>query len=286
MAPRQLRPAYLVYPGLFPLLMVNYWVRRSKTPVVAILLSDYDVKYKGKYLNFFELVLGVSQQSGFYYMIFMLMIAKFAVPILSLWNFVRKLTGKEIKVKSYEQIAKEKGIPIFRSKDFNGEEARAFLKNANANFIVSAYNNQILKRKLFRLPEFGAVNIHPALLPNFRGLDGPFEALYHQVDHAGVTIHVIDSKIDTGEIIVQEPMKIRSTDTLFSLSVRCWMHGAKLLEKVFEMVKNDNLKTRKQNPKDIKFPYRSFPDRERVKEFTARGKKLFTWRDLKNTFKD
>lgn len=281
-----LRPAYLVYPGLYPLLMLNYWIRRRKTPVTAILISDFDIKHKGKYFNFFELVMGLSAQSGIAYTLYLLTIAKFTVPLVNAWNFVRKLLGKEIKIKTFEQIAKEQGIPIYRSKDFNGDQTKSFLKNVNANVIVSAYNNQILKRQIFSVPEIGAVNIHPALLPNFRGLDGPFEAMYYGVKEAGVSIHKIDSKIDTGEIIVQEPIKIRRGDSLFSLSTRCWMHGAKLLERVFTMMKEGNVISRKQNPKDMKYPYQSFPNRVRVKEFRKRGGKLFTFLDLRNTFRD
>jgi methionyl-tRNA formyltransferase len=283
--PVLLRPAVMVCPGLYPLLMVNYWIRRDKTPVTAILISGYEIKHQGKYLNFFELVLGLWQETGFWYTLYMLMIAKFAVPIVRLWNLTRRLLGKEIKIKTYEELAQEKGIPFFRSKDFNGEETRLFLKNVNANIIVSAYNNQILKRETFNLPEFKSVNIHPAMLPNFRGLDGPFEAMYHGVKNAGVTIHYVDAKIDTGRIIAQEPVPVRSGDTLFSLSVRCWMHGAKLLERVFDLIKSGTVPTTKQNPKDIKFPYRSFPDKVRTKDFMKK-RKLFAWQDLGHTFRD
>ena len=280
-----LRPAYLVYPGLYPLLMMNCWIRRSKTPIAAILLSDFDIKHKGKHLNLAEVILGVWQQSGFRYMLYMLLLSKFAVPIVRLWNWTRRLLGKEVRIKTYEEISNEWGIPLFRSKDFNSEAVRNFLKSVNVNFIVSAFNNQILKRGLYNFPEHGTVNIHPALLPNFRGLDGPFEALYYGVREAGVTIHWVDGKIDTGRLIVQEPVRIRKDDTLFSLSARCWMHGAKLLERVFDMVRAGNVTSRKQDPKDIKYPYESFPAKAKTREFLKR-RKIFTWRDMQNTFKD
>ena len=285
MEAKTLRPAYLVYPGLYPLLMMNYWVRRSQTPIVAILLSDFDMKYKGHYLPLWKVVLGVWQECGFLYMVYMLFISKFGVPGVRFWNFFRRLVGKEIKIKTYDEIAREKGIPIFRTKDFNDEATRLFLKNVQANLVVSAYNNQILKRRLYNFPEYKSVNIHPALLPNFRGLDGPFEALYYGVKDAGVTIHYVDGKIDTGRILVQEPVRIRRTDTLFSLSVRCWMHGAKILEKVFQMVRDDAVVPRKQNPRDIRYPYESFPKKAKVKEFLKR-RKIFTWQDLKGIFRD
>lgn len=280
----ELRPAYMVYPGLYPLLMLNYWLRRTATPVVAILISDFDIRHKGKSLNFFEMVIGLWQETGFLYMLYMLMIAKFAVPLVRVWSWIRRLTGQTATIKTYDQIARERGIPIFRSKDFNGEETRMFLKNVNANILVSAYNNQILKPVTYRFLPYRAVNIHPALLPNFRGLDAPFEAMFHNVKHAGVTLHWVDSKIDTGEIILQSPVRIRSDDTLYTLSARCWMHGAKLLEKVFDQIRSGTVTSQKQNPKDILYPYQSFPHKDRVKSFGEQGKKMFRWKNLTDIF--
>ena len=139
---------------------------------------------------------------------------------------------------------------------------------------------------IFGFPEDGGINIHHGLLPNFRGLDGPFEAMYHGVKQAGLTIHMIDWKIDTGKVIYQSSVRIKESDTLFSLSVRCWMHGAKVLEDVLDMFRSGNVTARAQNPKDIKYPYQSFPTKDKVNEFHAKGKQLFRWRDLLNTFKD
>lgn len=282
----KLRPAYLVYPGLYPLLMMNYWVRKNKTPIVAILISDFDIKYRGKYLNLFETVFGLAQHAGWRYTFYMLFVSKFAVPIVKMWGNLRRLLGKEIKIKTFDQIAVERGIPVFRTRDFNGDAAVQFLKNVGATIIVSAYNNQILKRKIFGLPQYKSLNIHAALLPDFRGLDPTFEALYQGVKQTGVTVHYIDGKIDTGAILAQEPVKVRASDTLFSLSVRTWFHGAKILEKVFDSIRAGNVVAKRQSPKDIRFSYQSYPSKQRVKELLAKGRKILTWSDVKNTFRD
>lgn len=282
---KEIRPVYMVYPGLFPLLMLNYWLRRSDIPIVGILISGFDIKKKDHYFNFFELCMAVYQQSGFWYMIYILVVAKFGVQVTQLWNFLRKLRGKKIKIKTFDQIAKEYGIPVLKLKDFNGPEAKAFLKNVNGNLIVSSYNNQILKKTIFNVPEFKAINIHASMLPNFRGLDPTFEAMYHGVTHCGATIHFVDSKIDTGEILVQGRVRIRKEDTLFFLAARCWVRGARLLDQVLHMFETGTVRSRKQDPREIKYPYQSFPIRSRVAEFHVAGKKLFSWRDLKNTFK-
>jgi len=286
MEKKKLRPIYLIYPGFYPLLMLNYWIRKSNVPIVALAFSDYEIKHKGQYLNLIECIIGIWQQCGFRYMVYMLLVTKWSMPIVYGWNFLRRILGKEVKIKTYTEIAKENGIPIIRFKNFNSEEMIKFVKNMNANLIVSAYNNQILKKMLFKVPMLGAINIHPALLPNFRGLDGPFEAMFHDVPKAGVTIHKVDTKIDTGPILVQGPVKVRKTDTLFSLSLRCWMHGATVLDKAFKMLQNGSAAGVKQNPKDIKFPYQSFPTKDRLRTFHQKGRKLFTLQDWIRTLRD
>lgn len=275
----KLKVAILLYPGLCPLLMLNYWVKK-KIPVSAVVISDFDVKHQGKVLNFFELVIGLTQECGWRYTLFMLCYAKFAVPITSIWNFFRRILWKEMKIKTFHQIAKEVGIPIYKAKDFNSPACHAFLENIGVNLIVSAYNNQILKKVTYALPRLGCVNIHPAMLPDFRGLDPVFQALMYGVRDFGVTIHRVDSKIDTGDIIQQDPIQIRDNDTLFSLNVRCWMLGARMLENVLEAIRKGAVVYKKQNDRKPQYPYESFPPKEQVDRFVRNGKHFFRWREV------
>lgn len=281
----KLRPVYLVYPGLYPLLMLNYWVRIAKVPIVGMMFSGYDSKYKGKILPFYRELPFFFKKYGWRYSVYMLFFAKLGAQLVSCWNFVRKLLGGKIKIKTFAQIAQEMGIPIYTSQDFNSNEALNFLKNVNANLIVSAYNNQILKTKAIKFPKYKTINIHPGQLPNFRGLDAVFEAMYNDVPKAGVTIHYIDCGIDTGEIIAQELLRIRKDDTLFSLNIRLWMHGAKMLVSVLDKIEAREVSCRKQKLTNILYPYCSYPKKERVNEFIRRGRRLIRLRDLLRTFK-
>lgn len=275
----------MVYPGLYPLLMFNYWVNRAKVPVVGIMLSGFDTKHKGKVLPFHREFMLFIKRSGWRYSIYMLFIAKLGAQLVSLWNLIRRIMKKKIKIRSFTQIAQEKGIPIYYSTDFNAKESLNFLKNVNANLVVSAYNNQILKSGVINFPKFKTINIHPGYLPDFRGLDAPFEALYYKVEKAGVTIHYVDTKIDTGEIILQELLRVRKNDTLFSLNVRLWMHGAQMLNKVFAMIDESRVISHKQKIDKIKYPYKSYPVKKRIGEFIKDGGRLIKIMDLVRTFK-
>lgn len=281
----QLRLVYIGYPGLFPLLMFNYWVKRAKVPLVGIMLSGYDTKYKGKTLPFHKEFIFFLRRCGWRYSIYMLLIAKLGVCLLSLWNILRRSFGKKVKLQTFCHIAQEKGIPLYRSRDFNSTEALNFLNNVNANLVISAYNNQILKSRIVKFPRFKIINIHPGLLPDFRGVDAVFEALYHKTPRAGATIHYIDTGIDTGKVILQERLSVRKQDTLFSLNVRIWMHGARMLQKVLDMIDDNAVVAHKQRLDKARYPYRSYPKKERVGDFIRCGGRLIKFRDLLNTFR-
>jgi len=64
------------------------------------------------------------------------------------------------------------------------------------------------------------INIHPALLPAFPGLDSQKQALDYGVKYSGCTVHFVDSGMDTGAIIIQSIVKIKENDTEETLSKR------------------------------------------------------------------
>jgi phosphoribosylglycinamide formyltransferase-1 len=67
------------------------------------------------------------------------------------------------------------------------------------------------------------LNIHPALLPSFKGLDGQRQALEYGVRWSGCTVHFVDEGVDTGPIIIQRVVPVRDDDTVESLAARILM---------------------------------------------------------------
>ncbi|MYA79530.1 MAG: phosphoribosylglycinamide formyltransferase [Acidobacteriia bacterium] len=64
------------------------------------------------------------------------------------------------------------------------------------------------------------LNIHPALLPSFPGLDGQQQALEHGVKFSGCTVHFVDAGLDSGPIVAQAVVPVNDDDTLAALSAR------------------------------------------------------------------
>lgn len=104
-------------------------------------------------------------------------------------------------------------------KDFEKKIIR-YLKENKIDLIVMAGYMRILGKEIIGRYRNKILNIHPALLPSFKGADGIKDAFNYGVKVTGVTVHFVDEELDNGPIILQEPVKIREDDTLESLEER------------------------------------------------------------------
>ncbi len=130
------------------------------------------------------------------------------------------------------KIAKKLGINIevIESKNFKGNRVQ-YDKKIIASLTkhgVTPRNGLVCLAGFMRIvsPQFvkkyknKMINIHPALLPAFPGLDSQKQALDHGVKHSGCTVHFVDTEMDSGPIIIQAVVKIKENDTKESLSKR------------------------------------------------------------------
>ena len=110
----------------------------------------------------------------------------------------------------------------FRTKlDEAAEAAFAHaLQTAAVDLVVLAGFMRILRGEFLRVFANRVVNIHPALLPAFPGLEAWKQALDHGVKVTGVTVHFVDQGIDTGPIIAQETVPVLPGDTPETLHAR------------------------------------------------------------------
>jgi phosphoribosylglycinamide formyltransferase 1 len=102
---------------------------------------------------------------------------------------------------------------VFPASAFADREARDaalgdWLERHEVELVVLAGYMQLLSAALIARFENRIVNVHPALLPSFPGLDAVGRALEHGVRFTGVTVHFVDEGVDTGPIILQRPIPI------------------------------------------------------------------------------
>jgi phosphoribosylglycinamide formyltransferase-1 len=127
------------------------------------------------------------------------------------------------------QQARQRGIPAefiapgkFRTKLDDEAEARLvqLLTGSRINLVVLAGFMRILKGEFLRAFAGRVINIHPALLPSFPGLEAWKQALDYGVKVTGCTVHFVDQGIDTGPIIAQETVAVLAGDTPEKLHAR------------------------------------------------------------------
>jgi len=130
------------------------------------------------------------------------------------------------------RIAEKLGVnvEVFESKGFKGnrEEYDKEIISILTKYGVTPKNGLVCLAGFMRIisPEFvkkyknRIINIHPALLPSFPGLDSQKQALEYGVKYSGCTVHFVDSGMDTGPIIIQAVVKVKEKDTEKTLSKR------------------------------------------------------------------
>lgn len=147
-----------------------------------------------------------------------------------------KLIGRTPKVNSLRDMRRLYSVPVIGSVDINQPETFDQLQAWQPDLIISVYLNQLIKRTVINLPSQGVVNIHPALLPRHRGLFPYFWVLANQETETGVTIHWVDEKFDTGQILLQEKIRVEPRDTIISLSYKSSLVGAEMLVKAVKLI--------------------------------------------------
>lgn len=193
-----------------------------------------------------------------------------------------KLTGKQPSVPALAQLSREYGVPLYGTKNVNAPESLAVLQSWQPDLVISVYLNQLIKPALIALPPLGVINIHPALLPQNRGLFPYFWALANGDTETGVTVHRVDARFDTGDIIIQQALPIRPDDTVLSLARRSAETGADLLVQAVRAIQSGNPPRMLQD--SARASYFSWPTPEAVRRLKQRGRRygsiLEIWKEL------
>jgi methionyl-tRNA formyltransferase len=101
-------------------------------------------------------------------------------------------------------------------------------------FALASYG-KILPEALLDLPRLGALNVHPSLLPKYRGATPIQTALLDGCVQTGVSIMLMDAGMDTGDVVLQERLEITPGDDYGTLHDRCALFGADLLAEAFDL---------------------------------------------------
>ena len=101
---------------------------------------------------------------------------------------------------------------------------------------------KILSKNFIKRFDGKILNIHPSLLPKYKGLNTHFRAIQNKESYSGCTVHYVNSKLDSGKIILQKRVKIFKKDTAKSLAARVLIQEHALYPKALNKIINDHWK--------------------------------------------
>lgn len=137
--------------------------------------------------------------------------------------------GRKVAFSPVKEVALAYGIPVMQPRTLKDEEVIARLRKLAPEVIVVAAYGQILPLQVLIMPPFGCLNVHPSLLPKYRGASPVAGALLAGEEETGITLMLMDEGMDTGPVLAQLRVSIQPEDTRGSLSERLAELGAKLL---------------------------------------------------------
>jgi len=195
-------------------------------------------------------------------------------------------------LKTVHSLAKQHHIPLLDTVDINNKSGIKFVTKLTPDVVLSAHFNQLIKEPVLRLPPLAAINIHPSLLPAYKGVDPVFYALLADEKEIGVTVHLMDETFDTGEILAQNLVTTQPSDSIFSKNMQLFQAGGEIALQAIDalwkkrITSGGKLETRKLNNNMNDDDYDSWPDRRLVRQLRFKKRRLLSLRGFFSAIRD
>ncbi len=154
--------------------------------------------------------------------------------IVGAYTVAPKVQGRgcDVKKSPVHMKAEEEGIPVFTPSTLKTEEEICHLKNLDPHLIVVASYGFILPKIFLSIPPLGCINVHPSLLPSWRGASPMIFTILSGEKETGVSIMLMDAGMDTGPILVQSRRAVPAHITTPELSVLLQEDAVELLRDI------------------------------------------------------
>ena len=185
----------------------------------------------------------------------------------------RRLIQAKFSQRSIADVCARHGVRHAVARDVNAPDFVDEIVRSEIDAVVSVSCPQIFKTALLEAPTLGCLNIHGALLPQYRGIMPSFWMLANGEREAGVTVYFMNEDIDAGEIAAQRSFEITPNETLDEFLQRSKCIAADLLIEVLGELSEGTVSRR---PMDMsEGSYYSWPDRSSVRRLIAAGHRVW-----------
>jgi len=189
-----------------------------------------------------------------------------------------KLMGRGPVFRRLRTIARRHHLPFHRTEDIMSKETLEFIREQQPDLVVTLFH-QIVRQALIDLPRLGVVNIHPGLIPDFRGIQPYFWELSEGSERAGATVHFIeDESVDSGGVLAQTSYEVPagvSVQRNYYLTCRA---AGRMMPRVIAGLEAGSLDPQGQDADAG--AYWRWPDSAAFDRLRERGHSLVSWRQL------
>jgi len=137
--------------------------------------------------------------------------------------------GRGVTASPVKKVALNWGLPVYQPLNFKSVEEKDRLKALQPDVIIVAAYGQILPGAVLELPRYGCLNMHPSLLPRYRGVSPIPAAILNGDEFTGISIMKLDEGVDTGPVLAQAQVMITDWDTTGLVTEKLSRIGAQLL---------------------------------------------------------
>lgn len=155
--------------------------------------------------------------------------------------------GRKLQASPVKQTAVKNRIEVLQPKSLSDPNLKLKIENFKFDLAILVAYGKIITADVLSIPKYGFINIHPSLLPKYRGPSPIQTAILDSAEKTGVTIMLLDEKIDHGPILAQKEIAIEKDDTHASLIEKLGKLGADLLIEILPYHASGDIKPKPQD---------------------------------------
>lgn len=164
--------------------------------------------------------------------------------------FITPAYNKQIRL--LENAALKNNIPFLSADDINAAETLSLLEKLSPDVVLLIHFNRLVHLPFIKIPKMGCINIHPSLLPQYRGRHPQYWAVINGEEKTGISIHFVDEGIDTGDIIFQKEIAITSQMYIADIQQMLLNEYGSCMLNALTRIQDKQFKPKKQPDGDFK----------------------------------
>ena len=155
--------------------------------------------------------------------------------------------GRKPAAPPVKQFAQERGLRVLQPTSLRPKEVEAEMSSLGPEVLVVAAYGRIIPSNILSVPPLGSLNVHPSILPRYRGPSPVSSAILSGETVTGVTIMVIGAGVDSGPVLGHRETPVGPTETAEELTTRLFEMGASLLVEVLPVWAEGRIQARPQD---------------------------------------